>query len=117
MNHRYFNKFKYRVRNRIQETLKQKNLAAHIQIVRKANATILMGKHNIDEYTYNHQGYQVFLPQFTMNYSTDPNEKFVVEVSTASMNMCELLQLINSLSSTPSCLVNLHYFSIDVCHP
>jgi hypothetical protein len=113
----YFNKFKYKAKNDIQEILIQKYLPLQIKKSKEDYEVQLLTEHNIDEYIYNYQEKSAYLPQFTMNFSFDPNEKIVVEVTTASMNMCELLQLINTLSSAPSCLINLFYFSMDIDHP
>jgi hypothetical protein len=110
----YFNKFVYKVRNHVQEYLIQNDIIPLIKSNREDQDEYLFGEWSIDEYAYHQQGDRVLLPQFTMNYSAGSNDKIVVEVTTTSMNACELIQLLYSLSSTPSCLVNLHYFSMNI---
>jgi hypothetical protein len=69
-------------------------------------------KENFD----NEENYKMFLPNVTMDFNSSEEETFVQEIAVTSMNMCQLLQVLQSLSYVSSCLIHTCNFTLSSGH-
>jgi hypothetical protein len=55
-------------------------------------------------------------PQFTMDFNLDPIEKVVLEVSTMSMHLCDLIKILQATTCISSCLLHMCALAMGSWH-
>jgi hypothetical protein len=83
----------------------------------RQKAMMYYQEEDFNEDNYNKEkSFKLCRAQVTIDYNINQDEKVVQEVSVISMNMCQMLQLLFSLSGVSSCLIHSCHFELSSGH-